>query len=60
MKKLIIKYFRHDLIQFEFGRKWIGGTFYLILTGLPMMPFWSDKEITSCQSRTIGKETYVN
>jgi hypothetical protein len=46
-------------MQFRFGRKYIGGKFYLIMPrGLGMGPFWSQQEITSCQSITLEEEEY--
>ena len=59
MKKLIIKLFHFELMQHKWGRKYIGGTFYRIYPmGLQMNDFWSDTEITSCQSITLKTETY--
>lgn len=50
-----------EVTQYAWGRKLYKGTFYLIETqGLRLTnnPFWSDKEITSCQSQTLGIERY--
>lgn len=59
MKKIIIKLFHFRLMQMRWGRKYIGGDFYLIMPrGLAMEPFWSDEEITSCQSITLEEETW--
>lgn len=59
MKKVIIRLFKFELMQRKWGRKYIGGTFYLISTPqLMMAPFWSDTEITSCQSKTLSIEKY--
>jgi hypothetical protein len=59
MKDVIIRLFKFELMQKCWGRKWIGGTFYLISPrGLQMGDFWSDKEITSCQSITLKTETF--
>lgn len=59
VKRLVIKIFHWDLMQRQWGRKYIGGTFYHIWPrGLSMGTFWSDKEIKSCQSETIATETY--
>jgi hypothetical protein len=61
MKKLIIKLFGFELMQYKWGRKYIGGTFFQIYTvGTPLTQqiFWSDVEITSCQSRTLKIENY--
>lgn len=52
---------KFEVTQYTWGRKLFGGTFYLIETrGLRLSknPFWSDKEITSCQSQTLGIERY--
>ena len=57
----IIDFFGLDfyLIQYKFGRKFYKGTFYLIrCTALGLSDFWSEREITSCQSKTIKTETY--
>ena len=46
-------------MQRKWGRKYIGGAFYYIYPmGLQMGNFWSDKEITSCQSKTLNVEIY--
>lgn len=40
------------LTQYQWGRRLYGGIYYLINpVGLPMAPFWSERVITSCQSR---------
>lgn len=52
---------KFNVTQYAWGRKLYKGTFYLIETqGLRLSknPFWSDKEITSCQSQTLGIERY--
>lgn len=52
---------KFDVIQYAWGRKLYKGTFYLIETqGLRLNknPFWSDKEIISCQSKTLVIERY--
>lgn len=50
---------KHYLIQFKFFRKYFKGKYYKIsCTQLSMGSFWSDTEITSCQSRTIAIEEY--
>jgi hypothetical protein len=60
MKKAIVKYFKFWLMQRKWGRKYIGGKFYLISTvQLGLAPFWSDTEITSCQSKTLDVEIYA-
>lgn len=59
MKRIIIKLFHFRLMQFKWGRKWMKGTYYLIIPrGLSMAPFWSDQKITSCQSIVHKEETY--
>lgn len=45
-------------MQFKFGRKYLGGTFYLIKAQLPIGAFWSDVKIESCRSQIIKTETY--
>jgi hypothetical protein len=41
------------------GRKLYEGSWYLIdVRGLSMGTFWSDTEITSCQSQTLSIERY--
>ena len=59
--KIIITVFglKFNVIQYKWGRKLFGGKYYLISTiQLGMAPFWSDKEITSCQSKTLKTENY--
>jgi hypothetical protein len=46
------------LMQYKWYRKWKGGTYYLIYNWLPMIPFWSDKLITSCGGKAIKIEHY--
>lgn len=59
MKKIIIKLFKFRLMQMKWGRKYIGGHFFHIdCIQLSMAPFWSDKQITSCQAKLIGWEYY--
>ena len=61
MKKLIIYLFKFELMQSKLGRKFIGGHFYHIWPqGLQMANFWSDKPITSCQSKIIETEYFRN
>ncbi len=56
LKELGLKFY---IIQFKFGRKFYRGKFYLINTiQLRIAPFWSDYEITSCQSKTLKTEFY--
>ena len=59
MKKLIsflgLKFF---VTQYQWGRKFYGGTWHLIFNWLPMMPLWSNKLITSCGGRTLETENY--
>jgi hypothetical protein len=58
-KRIMVRFFRFELMQRQWGRKWMGGTFYLIdPQGLQMGPFWSDQIITSCQSKVISEEAY--
>ncbi len=59
MKKLL-QFFglKFKATQHKWGRKLFGGTYYYInVTGLGMT-LWSDKEITSCQAKTITTEVY--
>jgi len=50
---------KFNITQYAFGRKLYKGTWYYIHPrGLPMGCFWSDKEITSCQSVTLEIEKY--
>ena len=50
---------RFNVTQYRWGRKLYKGTWYCIdPRGLSMCSFWSDKEITSCQSQTLGIERY--
>lgn len=50
---------KFNVIQYAWGRRLYGGTFYLISTiQLRMAPFWSDAEITSCQSKTLKVEVH--
>lgn len=47
------------IIQYKWGRKLYGGIYYYINPiGLSMSPFWSEKMITSCQSRVEAIEEY--
>jgi hypothetical protein len=56
---MIKRVFRFDLMQRCWGRKWLKGKFYRIdPVGLSMGTFWSDKIITSCQSKIIDTEEY--
>jgi hypothetical protein len=62
MIKQIILIFglKFNAIQYKWGRKLFGGKYYLISTiQLGLAPFWSDTEITSCQSKTIKIEDYT-
>jgi hypothetical protein len=59
--RAIISFFglKFNITQHRFGRKLYGGEWYYILvTGLVMAPFWSDTEITSCQAKTLKKESH--
>lgn len=47
------------LMQFKWYRRWKGGSYYLIYNHLPMLPFWSDRLITSCGGRAIEEEHYL-
>lgn len=59
MKRLIIKFFKFELMQFKWGRKFIGGKFYYLHPGgLSMAEFWSDQLITSCQTIILKTEEY--
>jgi len=59
MKKTLINAFKHNLMQFRWGRKMIGGKFYYLWPlGLPINPFWSDTLVTSCQTIIIKTEEY--
>lgn len=50
---------KFNVIQYAWGRRLYGGSFYLIETiQLGLAPFWSDAEITSCQSKTLKVEVY--
>lgn len=50
---------RFWVIRYQWGRKWLKGKYYLIdPQGLSMSPFWSDQQITSCQSKTLQIEEY--
>jgi hypothetical protein len=61
MKKLIIRFFRFQIMQYKWGRKFIGGKFYLLYPrGLQMADFWSDEIITSCQTIILKTEEYKN
>jgi len=60
MKRIILSLFKFELMQRKWGRKYIGGTFYLISTPqLMLSPFWSDTEIKSCQSEILAVESYA-
>ena len=52
---------RFGIIQYRWGRKLFKGKYYLIIcTSLPLTnhTFWSNEEITSCQSRTLCTEEH--
>lgn len=50
---------KFNVTQYTFGRKLFKGKWYYIYPrGLSMGCFWSDKEITSCQSITLEIEEY--
>jgi hypothetical protein len=50
---------KFNVTQYTWGRKLYKGTWYLIdPIGLSMPCFWSNKEITSYQSQTLGIERY--
>jgi hypothetical protein len=50
---------KFNVTQYRWGRKLYKGTWYYIdPKGLSMCAFWSDTEITSCQSQTLGIERY--
>lgn len=52
------EHIKFHLTQYKFGRKWYGGTYYLICNWLPMNIFWSDELITSCGGRALETEIY--
>lgn len=60
MKKIIeFLGLKFKLTQYEFGRKWFGGTYYYIYPRfLSMGSFWSDKQITSCGSEILQTKVY--
>lgn len=59
MKKLIIKHFSFELMQRKWGRKFIGGKFYYMGTGLSMAPFWTHIHFSNCQSVILDVEYYA-
>lgn len=47
------------LIQYKWYRKYKGGIYhYVFPIQLMIAPFWSDKLITSCQTKLLKTETY--
>ncbi len=62
MKKVINFLDLHfEVIQFKWGRKLFKGTYYrTYVVGIPLnrQIFWSDVQITSCQSETLEVEKY--
>jgi len=36
------------------------GSYYYKSFGIPVFPFWSEKNINSCQAKTIKIEKYEN
>lgn len=58
MKKYIIKLFKYELMQYDFGRRYIGGKFYYMDTALPMAPFWTDTPFTNCQAQILLTAEY--
>jgi len=50
---------KFNVTQYRWGRKLYKRTWYYIdPKGLSMCAFWSDTEITSCQSQTLSIERY--
>lgn len=59
MKRLITFLgLKFRVTQYQWGRKLYGGSWYYTLPNLPMLPFWSDEIIKSCQARTLKTEHY--
>ena len=58
MKIFILKHFKHELMKYRWGRKWIGGKFYKIRTALPMADIWTDEIFYSCQAFVVKTEEY--
>lgn len=57
-KKLAVKFFKFELMQKKWGRKWMGGTFYYNdIQGLGI-GYWADQIVDVCQSRVMATETY--
>lgn len=56
----VISFFglKHAVVQYKWGRRLYGGSWYLIWNWLPMNVFWSDKLITSCGGRAVECEFY--
>ncbi len=51
---------KFSITQYRWGRKMFGGKWYFIYPrGLSMGFFWSDEEITSCQSETVKTEIWL-
>ena len=49
---------KFNTTQYKWGRKLYGGNWHLIRNDLPMADFWTDKNITSCNSRVVKYECY--
>ena len=58
MKNIILKLFKFELMQYRFGRKYIGGNFYYQTFGISVCDFWSDCIIKSCQGTILKTEKY--
>jgi len=58
MKNIILKIFKFELMQYKFGRMYIGGNFYYQSFSISVGNFWSDCMIKSCQGRILKTEKY--
>lgn len=58
MRKLIIKIFRFNLMQHTWGRVYIGGNFYYVLSENHLPAFWTDKKELGEKTLCILKDNH--
>lgn len=58
IKTFIIRLFYFELSNYRLGRKFIGGVWYRMQTGLSMGPVWSQHKFKSCQAYCIETENH--
>lgn len=58
MRKWILKIFHFNLMQHEWGRKYIGGNFYYVLSENHLPAFWTDKEELGEKTLCVQKDSH--